>query len=944
MKKLKYIVALAGASVLLTGCLGKIHSHNSDKWEYDTTSHWQTCSSCHQQFNKKPHTIDANDHDCHTCGYHDPMCVVDNKGTLTGLTEYGKNYTGTFAADNTSKKHNDFGKANTIAKNAFKGSKASEIIIPKNINGCEAGAFDSRDNLKFEEEIESGVPGSVQWIEIDGVYYKENVYENNVAMVNGLFYPTLKEAFASVREDNTIVKIVKPVLNAGTEFIPVNHKIILESHTGTTTLNANFEIFYTGQLEVNKSINYVNGKVHLTAQTTTEKCGETEVGGCVTTGSIYFPNATKGPEGVSFKYYDLNSTMTTAIGHVQTFKNNSEFSSNISCFAYGVFNYDRTTNEITGLTEFGKTITKLTISKFYEKDDHTTITAIKNYAFNKKETKDLDITVGGTSKTVNVTGHFQKGIFKELIIENLFEKISEGAFSASFTRTGKTVEEQRAIERKLSTITSLETYGSTTEICEDAFRECGSLTTIRTYREAAESGLSKIGKCAFKECKSLQSADFSQSINLKIIGENAFYQCTKLNSVYLNQKNGWMATNGSDAYHFAEVDLNPQTFATMLSNTLYADHEFKVVEANRSVYAYHPNDKDGDGIHNKAILTNSIGEMFNDTTVANIKDGSIIHITDEYDPTLETGLDITIKNNHSVYIQNDKGADGEVTLDSITVEAGAYVVLGPYIKVTNGIKLKIDGSNHELGGAAFTYSSELYQYPGVSIGDNNLQAEPATIRMDLEGDKICIGYGLAYYTKDGDHQTLRKLSHLGMNCKDLELKSQEASNTSNVKIVDQFNKANNLLENLTLGDTVIETGGYAFQNCRNLETVKAGVGLSILGDYSFDGCSKLREFNLTTNTNLGEIKQRCFVHCGSLKVFRLSDDNHVFHGIGVCAFEHTSLNIFHFPRNDDVLNEGWVTTSGAQFWRDDLVNEGRMADEISRRLYAEGWNKGHWGA
>jgi len=921
MKKLKYIIALAGASVLLTGCLGNVHSHKSDKWEYDQTSHWQTCSVCHQQYNKKAHTIKDDDCTCHTCGYHDPMCVVDKRGILTGLTDYGKNYTGSFSKDDTKKK-NDFGKAKLIGAYAFKDSKASEIIIPSNVSGIHQDAFIGvRDKVVAEEEISGETP--LQWIKgSDGIYYKENVYENNVAMINGIFYPTLKEAIASVTEDNTIIKITKTDFDIQSEGqIEVNHKIILESHIGTTFLK-HFDFLVTpdGAIEVDPSVNFVNGTVNLKAEVSREFCGDKEVS-CRNTGSIYFPTFDTAPQDVTIQYTNMGDNPVGAIGCVQGYKAYTQF--NVNCLAYGVFKFTQSDNKtiITGLTKFGQTLDKLTITKFINIDGEL---EMHDDAFNIKEIRDIEITVNGKKKTVKVDGHFQKGIFRTLIINNI-KTISNGAFSASFKRGSLSFEDQRAIEKKMSYISSLEFSSDVNIIGNDSFRECCSLITVTL--NSNNSVLYKIGDNAFRECVALQSADFSGSINLTEIGKNAFYLCSKLNSVKIARKYGWRQEYFG--HTFAAIDLTPQNWAIILSCSYYADHEFKInAGLSQVVYAYHPSDVDPYEIHNKAVYGASVSSLINNQ----LKDGTIIHVTDEYSP-VEEG-DITITNGHSVYIINDDlTSQHTVTLGKITVENDAFIVLGPNIKVTGPVTLNITNPDPKkmggkVGGIAFGYSSQEMPYPTIKIGDNI--AEGAKTKIGIENKNMeCTSFGLAYFKNDTYKYLFDNLSHLGNQCKDLELKKQHINmNLDGIYINDGFSNNNNVIENLTLDDQIYVSGDSMFMGCANLETVKIGAKFKHIKDKCFNDCAKLKSVDMRANTELYGLNG--FKNCKSLTSVVIGDNNTKFKYKYRGAFEHAPITSFKMPSG---LTSGWRTASGQSFSSDDIGNPEKCAQLI--REYCE---------
>ena len=78
------------------------------------------------------------------------------------------------------------------------------------------------------------------------------------------------------------------------------------------------------------------------------------------------------------------------------------------------------------------------------------------------------------------------------------------------------------------------------------------------------------------------------------------------------------------------------------------------------------------------------------------------------------------------------------------------------------------------------------------------------------------------------------------------------------------------LVSVVFGKNIIATGGAdgesnsAFNDCRQLESVTLNTKLEILGNYTFQYCSKLTSINLSELTNLKTIKKGCFSSCSAL--------------------------------------------------------------------------------
>lgn len=950
MKKLSFITTLLSTFCLLCGCNKDIQPHVHDKdaqWQFNETIHWKKCS-CGEEFDKGEHTIDENDCNCHTCGYHDPMFIVNEKGLLTGLTNFGKNYKGVLERDD-DVKHNNFGKANAIGENAFEGCQASEIIIPKCVNAMHESIFNAeyKSKIKYEEEIEAGMP-TIQWTQpIDGFRYKEDVYNFNVAMVNGLFYPTLKEAIENVKEDNTIIKIVKENHDAREEgWITVNHKIILESLTkkGSTDLQANFRIFYTGQLEVSPSITYSAGATNLETQLTYETCG-TEKIPCLDTSSIYFPNVDKGPTGPEIYYHDAGGGSSyNALGEVQYYKD-PILNEEVKCYAYGVFRFERESKNITGLTNFGKTINKLTISEFYKNSDSgSTAFGIAKYAFNAEETKSFEITVKGVKKLVTVNGHFQKGIFTDLIIKSGVSEIPEGAFDAEFVRGIHSGDEQVEIERKISKLSYVDINGCVNTIGDKAFLECCNLINVATK----ENGLKEIKSEVFRYCKRLQNVDFSKSISLNKIGVKAFYHCHNLNSFNIYSDYGWRGTSSGST--LAPCDLGPEKWPLIFKNSRYDNDGFQSIAniTEKPIYVYSPYKKDSDGIHYQTSYYNTIEEVSH----GNFEDGSFVRITNKYTAD-ESGKNINFGPWHSVYITCDDDINREVAINRLSVERNAYVILGSNIKINEVV---VDAYYSDVGGVAFTqhYGPTLphvvYEFRFGARPDG----EGANVCIELDGEPhYCTAFGLTHIylvTDSQGPQVLRHLSHLGNRCREIEIKSQ-VKNKGEVFIESYhkeyhpeetgFAENNNVLTKVTFGNEVRRIGrwghevqgefyGYAFQNCPNLREVDLGTGVIDLFPNTFKNCPKLRKIYNENNNNLHWIGESCFENCTALEEVTLYSKN--LYSIDKRAFKGTNLKEFTFGRKGD-----WYVVKGSSKIpvTEEQLSKPRHAATYLRETYCE---------
>jgi len=523
----------------------------------------------------------------------------------------------------------------------------------------------------------------------------------------------------------------------------------------------------------------------------------------------------------------------------------------------------------------------------------------------------------------------KKGIFRELNIKSSKKiEIGEGAFAATYDKDKHGANEQKEIEKVTSRISAIYINEYVETIGIGSFKDCCSLISVKTNALTSQEGLKEIKPYAFSGCSKFASADFIESKNLTKIGKEAFGLCYKLNKLEISNKIGWKTSD--DFYRFAASDLNSTNFIELLVHLCH-DREFVVEENNLgSVYAYHPDDKLQSGIHHNAINVTSLEEISNNTYV---KDGSYVHLTKNY-AVNESSSEITIKNGHSVYIQADEDL-ASVTINKLIIEPKAYVILGPRIHIGNGgVKLEIQddqqGVGGEIGGVAFAYTSQEQAYPAVTIGVNDKVARGASATITLDGeDKVCTAYGLSYYREQDTQFALNNLSHLGKQCKGLELNNQQADAGSNITIINSdFSKNNNVIENLTIGDTIEYPSTGVFIGCTNLKTLKIGARFKYFHDESFNDCTKLQSIDMGTNTELETI---CgFKNCKSLNKVVIGDNNTKLKYKHRGTFEHAPITYFKMPTN---LTSGWHTNTGKTFTQEEMSDPVTCAKAI--RDYCE---------
>lgn len=896
---------------------------SSSEWKHNDASHWHECLICGQKANEGAHNFDANCN-CATCAYHDPMFVVDEGGVLTGLTTYGKNYEGTLEKDDDVKK-NDFSKAYIIEEDAFKDCKASSIVIPENVQIVNKHAFDGYEGqVKCEEE---SVLPVIQWEDLIGDYkIKNNLAKSNVAFVNGKFYPTLKEAIDSVEEDNTIIKLLKAEIPLGQDPIKVSHNIYIESLAQNSTLKqASFSVDSNKVLFFDKTISFDgNLNVNLVSTYGTDRCGNLNIR-CYTPGTVCF---SKDPKEDANVYYSIEAGGTRkALGANQTFTD--IYGKDRTVFAFGTFKFNETFISVVGLTDFGKIIKELTISDFINREGEGEL-AICACAFNTYEkSKEVEIYVEGVKKTISVAGYFQKGIFEKAIID--VKEIGISAFEASFTRT-QTLVEQEQIQTVISKLSEVVITSSVESIDAGAFRECCSLKAVNTTTPNGECNLKVIKNQAFYRCSVLESVDFAESKSLTRIEQEAFGLCLRLNKLRISNHNAWQTEDGK--YHFASTDLNEESFAYLV---VFAYSNYNLVskvedpQLNGAIFIYHPDDHDEFGYHNNVTNLTHIGQLNDSQIYNNIKNGSILHVTQKYFDNgyyeQDKNENIVIHSNHSLYIQNGTTDNTNIKLASIKVESGAYAILDSRIEVTNGIVLNQAKDLKDSGGVAF--ATPYQQKNGERVVNIALKGEKeeravgfrSGIKFNGKSIKDCEVYGMCTFENCDDRykkasQKLVTLSTLGKMCEDLIITHQLKDDKGDLPIVIQpeFSEHNSVLETIKfskyvtiithLDKKVYRENRGSFDDCPNLKTVEFEPDslLDNLDGYSFANCPQLHTCDLTNCSKLYYFDEGCFQNDSSLTEIRLPDNNEKFYRIEEHAFLASGLKKFHMPT---IIRDKW---------------------------------------
>ncbi len=170
---------------------------------------------------------------------------------------------------------------------------------------------------------------------------------------------------------------------------------------------------------------------------------------------------------------------------------------------------------IRGLTNYGKTLTKIIIPK---KINGVEVTSIGNMAFYDCESL-ISVVIGNSVTSIGNYAFSDCSSLTSVVIPNSVTDIYNGAFSGCpiESATMPTIAISYIPQSKLKTVVI--TGGSS--IGDYAFYNCRSLTSI-----VIPNSVTNIYNGAFRDCSSLTSIEIPNSVTS--IGEYAFYGCSSL--------------------------------------------------------------------------------------------------------------------------------------------------------------------------------------------------------------------------------------------------------------------------------------------------------------------------------------------------------------------------------------------------------------------------------
>jgi len=926
MKKKRGILGfsiLFASIACLFGC-STLHVHDQDSpWAHSETEHWQVCTKCGKEFNKEKHTFDEIENKCHICEYHDPVFNIDENGIMTSLTTYGK--TKTRVDPNWYSP--EFRNVKLIGDHAFKDSKAETVVVPETTIGFNKNAFNGTQ-LEGKDPTPEKI-GTV-WKECGDYKLQEDLVEENDVIVNGTFYKTLQDALNSVREEDATITILKD-LDYKNDLIKVKSNVTLSSASLLTevSLKCSFEVESGKTLKILANRVKYSGTSYLPVGLIQEKHGKDQHE-CCTTGSIVFNGIDKDPSTTENKvlvYYKMDGKETLAVGAKQITTKALIFES--ENFAYGTLRFSKDFKQITGLTEFGQTVTGLTIHSVVDpSSSQVNEVSIVNSCFIRYGEEKITIKILWSKKEITISGNFQKGAFSSIVIGKGITSIGNDAFSTAFESSHMDQTLREAVSLVMCPLVTIEIGDDLKYINPGAFRFCGSLDKVYGGKS-----LERIGWAAFADCYKLTQVDFEEASNLQEITNCAFGSCNRLQYAGLPKENWVMG--GKESYPVTEC--TPENFAFWLK-TRHIGQNWNRNVSNQGCYTFNPNNRDQDGRHNNTKYTNNLQDAIN-----NSGNDSIIHITKNYKNPGEI-KNIEVK--HTVRIIADEGV--EVTIDGLSVNNYCCAIFEGKVNITGNVVLSKEGKNAGQGGVAIEKNVGTIEDNKVYTRVNKT-GEPAykSIQFNCKipdlltsKEKEYIGYGACDFTCDTskNKEELIRLSNLGFRCSSIELKEQSDA-TTDVSIQHNFgtnNDGHNNLKNIEFGDNVRYIGVDAFKQSKQLETIKTGVHLQALDQGAFYECRNLHTADISKSEGLDRIGNGCFKDC---KIENIETNTPTLNYIGQNAFLNNPLNSFYFHK--DNLND-WafqdVKGNKTRIFKEEIEN----ANDAAKLLTGKYCGTGNW--
>ena len=405
-------------------------------------------------------------------------------------------------------------------------------------------------------------------------------------------------------------------------------------------------------------------------------------------------------------------------------------------------------------------------------------------------------------------------------------------------------------------------------IGERAFQECPKLTTVEI---AANSALTSINSCAFQTCKALESVTFKGSSSLQTIGNNAF-QTTKISSFVFEgatslQSIGNYAFNACGSLSTIELPSS----LTAIGNSAFKASALASIAIPASVTSIGTNAFE-DCKKLTAVMFTSASSL---TTIGDSAFKGCILIENIDIPDGVQSIGKNVFQNCSVLKSVNFGED------SVLETIGNYA----FSKCVELTSIDLPDSVTSLGTYIFEGCTKL---ASVSLPDElttlgtfafqNCRALTAiTLPDKLTAINASTFVGCGELTTVNIPASVTNIADAAFSgCNKLNTVTFADSEESSLTIANgsassgAFYGCTSLLS-VQLPKRLVSLGSYAFNGCRNLESVtfSDGITLTSIGDYAFRGCTALSAIEIPQS--LKTIGNYAFAGCSGLETLTFKD-------------------------------------------------------------------------
>ncbi len=544
------------------------------------------------------------------------------------------------------------------------------------------------------------------------------------------------------------------------------------------------------------------------------------------------------------------------------------------------------------------------------------------------------VTIGDSVETIGDYAFYGCRNLTSIIIPDSVTSIGLGAFSGCSSLESITVPfvgESRktstdTYQYPLGYIFGTSSYTGGVETEQAYYGSSTSSTTSTTYyipstlRSVTITDSTYIPYGAFCNFRNLTSVTIGSGVTS--IGEDAFYNCRNIESVYISDIAKWCTIL------FGDIDANPlydSNNAKLYLNGELLTGELVIPEGVTSIgsYAFYgysqltsvtiPNSVDTIGsnaFQNCYKLVEVINKSSLNITVGSSSNGYVGYyakqvITNEEDSKLsnEDGYMIYTDGEERILV-GYAGIDTELTIPDGITEIYQYAFRG----CSNLTSIVIPDSVETIGDYAFSGCSNLnsivipdsvdtigfyafYRCSNLAIYCEAVSQPSRWDRCwsyddDSNGYSIPVVWGYNNITTDEDfdyvvHGDEVHITKYKGSSTEVEIPAQ--IDGKNVTYFGSTFDSNSTITSVIILDSVESIGNYAFYNCSKLTSVTIGSGVTSVGNYAFYNCSKLT--SVTIGSGVTSVGNYAFYNCSNLTSIDIPDS---VESIGSGAFSRCS--------------------------------------------------------